>query len=220
MAKSKERLVEGIAPMALGCAVYAFFQRSYQDFVTYAVPVAFVVGVFLGIGAIRELWRSRATLTWRRIVTTPIIVVVVSAVLGLIYYSLGVVIWDLFNHWHEIREFLWPWQISPAIVTALATLICGTILFFFRLKFRSMYGLTEAVIGVVVAISKIAPTMKGSATIDTEIYLAILTAGVYLVVRGMDNVHQGIVNETPDPLATKALLWFRQSLGNEPTNPA
>ena len=43
---------------------------------------------------------------------------------------------------------------------------------------------------------------------DANFYIAMLTAGVYLVVRGLDNVHQGFVKEPADPAAN----WARERL--------
>ena len=37
---------------------------------------------------------------------------------------------------------------------------------------------------------------------DAGFYLALLTAGVYLVVRGLDNIYLGLTKEPIDPLAS------------------
>ena len=41
---------------------------------------------------------------------------------------------------------------------------------------------------------------------------AMLTAGVYLVVRGLDNVHQGLTKDPKDPIGTKLFSYLSASL--------
>jgi hypothetical protein len=60
-------------------------------------------------------------------------------------------------------------------------------LFWWRRRWRTTYGATEAVVGVLVVFNKAAFPSSNEIT-----SLAILTAGVYLMVRGLDNVHQGM----------------------------
>lgn len=85
-------------------------------------------------------------------------------------------------------------------LTASITLCAGIVLFYFRLHMRCIYGATEAIAGVAVAVQRVTiePTSPAQAP---AFYLAILTAGVYLVVRGLDNVHQGWTKEPHDRVA-------------------
>jgi hypothetical protein len=54
-----------------------------------------------------------------------------------------------------------------------------------------VYGLTEITVGVIIASYRVIDA-DAQAYLHTEFYLAILTAGVYLVVGGMDNVQHAI----------------------------
>lgn len=71
---------------------------------------------------------------------------------------------------------------------AMSALIVGIALFFFRLHVRFWYGAVEVAVGVIVAMS-VYQTNTGKDT--SSLFLTVLTAGVYLIVRGLDNVHQG-----------------------------
>ena len=62
------------------------------------------------------------------------------------------------------------------------------------------YGFTEVLVGATVAGYRVA-TNQG---LNTELYLVVLTAGIYLVVRGLDNVQQGL-KARPDDFLSKAL---------------
>ena len=61
----------------------------------------------------------------------------------------------------------------------------------------------EATVGVIIGVNKVLekelPLLN-----ESTFYFAILTASIYLIVRGFDNVHQGFIKE-PFDLAAKRL---------------
>ncbi|MEQ6289619.1 hypothetical protein ACFPAG_03220 [Vogesella sp. GCM10023246] len=79
---------------------------------------------------------------------------------------------------------------NPVFSQVIIVTIVASFLFIFRLKFRFWYGLSESLCGIVVAISKSQSSLSG--IFNTNYLLIILTASVYLIVRGFDNMHQGI----------------------------
>ena len=95
---------------------------------------------------------------------------------------------------------------TPLALTAFIAfiLLAAVVLFYFRLHYKSVYGLSEAIMGLTVAtfrlISAESPRLK-----DPEFTLALVTAGIYLVVRGLTNIHEG---STEDPVALKVRAWF------------
>ncbi|WP_386071336.1 hypothetical protein ACFJIW_12075 [Tahibacter sp. UC22_41] len=109
-----------------------------------------------------------------------------------------------------VIDFL-VWLKSPgivvfkAIVVGVITLYFGGMLFLFRLRRRGIYGLTEVLSGVLIAGYRF---VSDGGMSDPALFLVILTAGVYLVVRGIDNIHQGLTKEPLDPLATKYCARF------------
>jgi hypothetical protein len=76
--------------------------------------------------------------------------------------------------------------------TGSVTALLGAAFFMFRLKQRLLYGLTEALAGIAVAAHRVSLERDAGLPTDTGFYFAVLTAGVYLVVRGLDNMHQGL----------------------------
>ncbi|WP_321815687.1 MULTISPECIES: hypothetical protein [unclassified Paraburkholderia] len=104
---------------------------------------------------------------------------------GAMYYTIGASISDFYRYLKSPLSGHTP----TALVTALITLGAGALLFYIRSKWRLLYGLTEITVGVIVASYRVIDA-ETQAYQHTEFYLAILTAGVYLVVRGMDNVQQ------------------------------
>lgn len=100
-------------------------------------------------------------------------------------------------------------KISSIVLVGFATLAIGSMFFFIRLRWRFVYGVSEACAGVVVASQRFyTDAIVGHLSSATPIVLAILTAGVYLVVRGADNMHQGLTKEPLDPIGQKLLKWL------------
>jgi hypothetical protein len=75
----------------------------------------------------------------------------------------------------------------PSVVAA--TAFSATLLFWLRLKFRMIYGITEARLGLVVAYRLGSAATEVVPLRDPSFLIGFLTASVYLVVRGLDNVH-------------------------------
>lgn len=90
-------------------------------------------------------------------------------------------------------------RVWPVVATCSLTALIRTLFFFFRLKRRFFYGLTESAAGIAIAGHRITQESAAGVPVDTTFYIAILTAGVYLVVRGFDNMHQAWITKC-DPL--------------------
>lgn len=97
---------------------------------------------------------------------------------AVLFSAYDVVMWPrdhLLPGWARLRMPSW-------VLLALA--VCP-VFFVLRRVLRSTYGFLEAVTGVFVVCVK-------STTADPHLALTILTAGIYLTVRGFDNIHQGM----------------------------
>ena len=74
-------------------------------------------------------------------------------------------------------------------------ILLSIISFLFRLKFRFTYGFIEVVVGVAVIFSKTErPVRNLSEIINPDFLLLILTAGIFLIVRGIDNMYTDYPN--------------------------
>jgi hypothetical protein len=99
-------------------------------------------------------------------------------------------------------------------LTAGATILVGAAFFYFRLKQRFVYGATEVAAGIVVAAHRVSLEPEVGVPSDTSFYFAFLTAGVYLVVRGLDNMHQGF--KAGEPVARDLLTWPSRLMWSRP----
>lgn len=107
-----------------------------------------------------------------------------------------VIVFVIFSFYTSLLD-LYVWLKSPMVGKYQTILITGILattfayaLFFFRLRSRTLYGVTETFVGLLVA-EHHALSISNTATNDPSVFLAILTAGIYLMVRGLDNIHQG-----------------------------
>lgn len=128
-----------------------------------------------------------------------------SMLIGLLIYTAIVTIGDALR-------FLWLPQMKQekALLTGgLLALAGGAVLFAFRLKYRSVYGLSEATVGTLIAAQRFSD--PSAQLTDASFFMVFLTAGVYLVVRGLDNMHQGLTKPPIDPLAKKFLASIRSA---------
>jgi hypothetical protein len=120
-----------------------------------------------------------------------------SMLIGLIIYTTTSPIMDFLH-------YLWLPNMGrerSLLAGGFLALLGGAILFAFRLKYRAIYGLSEATVGVLIAAQRFAEPTTNEA--GFSFFIVFLTAGIYLVVRGMDNIHQGITKPPLDPLAAK-----------------
>lgn len=185
--------------------IYAIRNRSFEDFVKYGLYIFLsltVISIFVLIIYLIKNWKDK--LTRDIIILLGLIFPFAFAIAGITYYSIFVTLKDAFL-----------WIKSPSlngsgaiIMTALLTLAVGLILFYIRLKIRAVYGFSEAAIGLAVAANRIAT--QADDIKNPAFYLAMLTASIYLVVRGFDNIHQGLTREPKDPVGMKIYEFLRK----------
>lgn len=130
-----------------------------------------------------------------------------SLICGLGLYGSGVGAIDLFV-WSLATD---EWKPLAVVLITLYTLAAGWLLFGFRYSARALYGLTEVAAGVAVSVHRVI-TPSIIRLDDLSLHLAILTAGIYLVVRGFDNIHQGLTKDPIDPVATYLLEKLRRKV--------
>ncbi len=208
----------------LAAAVWTIYSRSFDTIYRYggriALPI-FVLFLLLGVIAYSIKNEESETRWWHKPTNWIGIVgfaTIGSLIAGFMYYSAGVALKDSY----EWATALTLSRDQRFAVLALIALTAGSVLFLLRHFFRSLYGLTEVIVGVFVATLKIAekaPVTSDPAgeistvlsILNTDAYVAVLTAGVYLVVRGLDNMHQGIAKDPRDLVVGRLVDWLRAS---------
>ena len=202
---------ESALPMIAAFAVSPFFvwavyhsirSRTLEDFIRYSAYIAAPITI-IGLIALLIAWKGAG---FRRPSMEEILPIVVAPFLfllmGATYYALAAALKDAYL-WLQAPS---SYGAAAVLITTLTTLVLGLGLYYFRFKLRSLYGLTEMLVGLAVAAQR---AWGVSQVLDTSFYLTVLTAGVYLVVRGCDNVYTGLTKDPRDPLAIALLDYFK-----------
>jgi len=205
-------------PFMLWGLIHAGATRPLDDFVR--IPLYFVLPftALLWAAIAYEAWRSSASRKDRgALLGIAILVPITMYFAAAVVYALGASIKDAYV-WLQSSPGLTRTQ--AVAVGVAGTLVLGSILFYFRLRLRATYGLTEAMVGLTVAGYRV-HTDLGTPNLDhNSFYLTMLTAGVYLVVRGFDNIDQGLHKDPKDPVATRLLARIRGVSTPTPGAPA
>jgi hypothetical protein len=198
---------------------WTIYSRSFESIYKYggrlALPM-FVISlffIFIAYGFIQDQRDQGWQLTPAKVIGIIGLAVIASVFAGFFYYSIGVAFKDTYN-WITALTLSRDQRLA---VVGLFILTVGSGLFLLRLRFRSLYGLTEVIAGVFVGTLKISPGASKPvpeistmiSTLTTDAYVAVLTAGIYLVVRGLDNVHHGIFKDPASDLVVRKLVdWL------------
>jgi hypothetical protein len=203
-----------VVPLAISYAIYA---RKQHDFLLYGGAIAGFLDLIMILWLPLQAYRI-AIETGRPVYRPPLknlfiyafCVFAVSILLGLIYYSLAVLFIDA---WSNIRnwEALLSQRPFAIALGALTVFTVGLVFFWFRLRARFIYGISEILAGVAFAVYRLAHEVVTALPSDKTFYFALLTASVYLIVRGLDNMHHAWKDQK-DPIAK---LFFRLGTQSE-----
>ena len=178
-------------PVALATDVW-WLNRPFLTALIYSIGIAvcaiLIVGALNCVGKANTVPPAKELLQWAK--DAPHVVTRIIAI-SFFYYTIGAVISD------ALTSLAMPTvrHTFTAITTSFWVLILGAVFFIFRLKQRLLYGLSEIGVGLFIASYKAIST-NSSEQLGPDFLLVLLTAGVYLVVRGMDNVHQSLTART------------------------
>jgi len=183
--------------------VYATKTRSLRDFLHYGpyIALGFSITFILVFTAI-IITKGLRKVTVKTYVGIFSIIVVLPIIAGITYYSFFASIKDIF-FWVLSPKFS---KTSGIILTSIFVLCTGLGLFYFRLHMRAIYGITEAAIGIIIGAYRVS-TQKDPLS-NSDFYLAILSASVFLIVRGFDNIHQGLYKEPVDNYGARLLRFL------------
>lgn len=188
--------------LLLVCISYLAVRRHWAEVLLYSFLASVPLGIRMARFEGRHYFEASQTFGQRLLLSTKLLLPGVFCAVLLIPVGMGVygAAAAFFDGFQWVALALSDRSRSTTFAV-IVTGAAGLALFGIRIKWRVVYGLTEAVVGLLVAGHR--ANSDGVTSADVALVLAILTAGVYLVVRGLDNVHQGWKSET-DPIAK----WF------------
>lgn len=186
---------------------HAATTRTTDDYLLYGGILGIPVLLLLGKLWLTEWRQSKQVSFWKKLFLLGNLIPG-ALVFGALYYSLAASAYD-FVKW-LIQQWDQPYT-GPFLVSA-AVLLAGMGLYWFRVRFRAVYGLTEVLVGISVASYKYIEASKGAhptVSANPSLLIALLTAGVYLVVRGLDNMQQGMISVPGDPILKLLASWYK-----------
>lgn len=193
--------------------LYVLYTRTLLDIQENALPFFGALVVCYQIaGLIARIWMRKIPDQWDLIYWIGLITIF-SASYVLVMYGVIALVVDILTQLSLFWESLDPFanQTQFMVVTGFAVCGVGGVLFWFRLKQRFLYGITEIGVGVSFGMHRVTIEQWSGAPTCAGFYLALLTAGIYLVVRGADNIHQAYKDNDPT-LHRFSLFFLRKSL--------
>lgn len=97
---------------------------------------------------------------------------------------------------------------------ALGVFVAGLAAYGFRQYASALYGLSELALGVLIGTQRLLPAnLSAPLTSQIDVALATVTAGVYLVVRGCDNIDKGLRDpKRQDQVLLRLRAWLTKEL--------
>lgn len=180
--------------LAISSFAYMASARTFEQISNAAGPMTmFLTLTILGFFCFRWVMFGLPRISIQ-LIFLPIYVFILSAIEAIIFYSAWAVIADAYL---GIRSLSPPRPLYVALV-ALLLLSVSAALFFFRLKARFFFGLSEALVGFVIGIWK-TPEVADPTTWNLDVIFVMVTASIFLIVRGFDNMYAGL-SSSPDAL--------------------
>jgi hypothetical protein len=209
--KSVNPIVMGSGLAVVGCFIWALHSRSRDDLLFYSL----LGGLIYVVPLLAVVLKQARAGQYRSAFTSLGGVIVLEPLLGLFMYGVAASLKDLvFWGAREVglarSDNSFEVLIACVAIVAVFGIACG--LFCLRLYWRALYGLSEATVGLLIAIGKLRAEDMHLLLSKPDLLMAILTASIYLMVRGVDNVHQGLYAEKGrrDPIATKFVEFFER----------
>lgn len=182
---------------------YLAWSRPWSEILLYSLVCSFPLALRLASREVRIYYEMedrplQILLMAKLLIPTLFFVAVwivpllpaVATLYGIVAFAIDLLGW--------LANTLTERNVSVA-VGVIGTGVVGVMLFYFRLKLRCLYGCSEVLVGLLVAGARLNDETNPS--IDAPVLIALLTAGAYLVVRGLDNVHQGLKSQD-DPFVS------------------
>jgi hypothetical protein len=204
---------DGLLTLGAGTILFGLYSLvSWLNALDVALPW---FGVFAGLFVIVftiEAWQDPYKgghlfygMFWSTILFSFVASAGIATAVTLIYS-----LWKVGTPWvletyRALREFRFRTWLT--LLAAVVTLGVGALFFIFRLRQRFLYGATEALAGAAVAAHRLSVEPGQGVPNDGGFYFAVFTAGVYLVVRGIDNMHVAL-HSGADPFLRWARGWL------------
>lgn len=189
----------------------------FPDTRKYLVDVSILWGVLLLISAItisaqtfifeknNKLKTTREK--WNYVFT--FIGLMLALLLGIQGLMLGI-LYALYNFFVFIIHFGFIKAFYVAFIASLI-FVFGCFFYYFRLKHRALYGVFEVLFSLLFIVHLISNYFENILGISNFL-IGIATAGIYIIVRGMDNIQAALIDHKKDTYISKLPLNLIEGL--------
>ncbi|HEY9209792.1 MAG TPA: hypothetical protein VIO56_00140 [Methylotenera sp.] len=183
-----------VAPLILVAVLYTIFHRTPNELFEESFPIAVFLAI-ISYGFFVMKWSIFGQPKFNiHLLLLPLLYLPLAImILTVVYYGI----------WGALQDgYVWIKHLSPPrglFVAFIGVMVVGLgyALFLFRLHVRFFFGLTEAVTGLFIALQNV-PENADPVLWNSQIFIVILTAGIFLIVRGFDNMYTGLKPESRD----------------------
>ncbi len=196
IAKSLIKKPPIVVPLIFVAVLHTILHRTPNEFFEESFPIAvFLAIISYGFFAMRWSIFGHPKFNIHLFLLPVLYLPVAIIALTVVYYGI----------WGALQDgYVWVEHQSPPrglFVAFIGVMVVGLgyALFLFRLHARFFFGLTEAITGLVIALRNI-PENADPVLWSSQIFIVILTAGIFLIVRGFDNMYTGLKSESLDAL--------------------
>jgi hypothetical protein len=195
----------GVISFFLVCTapvIYAVYTREFKDY----IYISLFIGVFFSFMVVTSSKpRDRKDCDTKeeyeddlaRYYQAKFLAIPMIPIGGIFYYSILISVIDIFKYLYTLSS-----SNLRIVLPATLAITIGYILFFFRQNFRAAYGLSEIIVGVLAGILHTNNVIQFD---EPKFYLVLLSASIYLIVRGFDNMSIGMKNKSGSSLLNKIL---------------
>lgn len=182
--------------------IYTFHTKSFKDYAYIALFIGAIFTFLVGT-TIKPRKRSQVdteedydeeVFRFQHFLFLAIPLILFS---GVFYYSILISIIDTFKYLYALSS-----TNLRIVLPALLTITIGYFLFLFRCHYRVAYGLSEIIVGVLAGVLHTINLVEFD---KPELYLTVLSASIYLIVRGFDNMSIGMKGKSDMLLLNKIL---------------
>ena len=83
-------------------------------------------------------------------------------------------------------------------------------MYYFKLKHRIKYGIAEISFGIFIGVQKI--TSNKDTTLSFELYIIVISASLFLIVRGLDNIYTELTLDKNKIRAYRLLIKIKNQI--------
>lgn len=171
--------------VTIGFIIYYTLQnRQFEEYKYIALTLGGLSSAYVAV----SFYQNGGYKNTAKLFGTSLFLLLLAPFTGMIYYSISVCLYDAAIYLYKISNQYWK-----VLLPASFSLLIGYLLFLFREKNRILFGFSEIMVGVMAGVLHGQVVFTDQSELDKpNFYFVVLSASIYLIVRGFDNMSIGL----------------------------